>query len=245
MKNKDMIKCIRIIAVAIIALLLAVGIIFFSVRDKNGGIKQIPVTVSQNRENELVFDFSIDDCIECFNGCYYSRRHENYIKPLTAENWHTETLEKAIHSPHETIIYDYSADRTVWSLPTISVYVPANRDCVQEITLNFDWHSYSEKLLDLYNEMCFCTLKMFFYDLSDEKITEVYSEANRLGEENTFSSEYRYSDESVPSALFYKDGIGVYSYSAEGSYQRLCIIPVTEETLKVFEEKGTEIFEIE
>ena len=92
--------------------------------------------------------------------------------------------------------------------------------------------------------MCFYTLKVFFPDLSDEKIVDLYKEANRLGNINVFSSENWYDTGAVPYALFYKDGIGVYPYFAIGDWQRLCIIPITQETLNEFEEKGVNIFEI-
>lgn len=212
---------------------------------QKANIKQFDVNVLENRENELVFDFTIDDYIESFNGYYFCRNKKRYILPTSFDNWQTETLETSIHSPHETMLYNYSADRTVWSLPTIYIYVPTDSDCVQEITLDFDWHGYSEKLYELYNEMCYCTLKVFFSDLSDEQITKIYSKSNQLGYDNVFSSDEWYSKDSVPCALFYKDGIGIYSHSAIGSYQRLCIIPVTEKTVKEFEQKGTEIYEIE
>lgn len=215
-----------------------------SLLNRNADIKQFDIEVMNNRKNELVFDFSMNDFIESFNGYYFYRNKKSYIQPASFDNWQKETLSEAIHSPHETVLYNYSADRKVWSLPTVSVYVPTNGDFVQEITLDFDWHSYSDNLYDLYNEMCYCTLKIFFPDFSDEQITALYSKVNKSGYDNMFSVDDWYSKDSIPAAFFYKDGIGVYSHFAEGSYQRLCIIPVTENTVNEFKQKGSEIIEI-
>lgn len=49
---------------------------------------------------------------------------------------------------------------------------------------------------------------------------------------------------SVPSVLFHKNGIGVYPYFAIGDWERFCIIPVTEELLTEFAQKGVELHEI-
>ena len=206
--------------------------------------KQLRVTVLPNREDELVFGFSADDFVESFNDRYYRKNGRQYILPSSCDNWQTQRVESAIHSTHETLILNYSADRDMWSLPTISVYVPPESDYVQEIILNFDWHSYTDELYDLYEEMCYCTLKGLLPDCPDEQITEVYKAANKSGYDNVFPSDEWYSEDSVPVDLFYQDGIGIYSHFAIGSRQRLCIIPVTEQTLASFEKKGTVIREI-
>ena len=89
----------------------------------------------------------------------------------------------------------------------------------------------------LYEEMCLYTLKIFFPDLSDERIIELYKEVNAVGYENVFSSDEWYSKDSVPYALYYRGNIAIYPYFAIGSWQNLCIIPVTEDTIKEFEQK--------
>ena len=239
MKSKKIIITVSVIAAAA----LLIGGAVFPAKNR---IKQPEINVLNNRENELVFDFSINDFIESFNARYLRRNEAEYILPLNFnENWQKETLDEAIHSPHETVLYNYSADRKMWPLPTVSVYVPTNGDFVQEITLDFDWHSYSENLYELYGEMCFCTLKIFLPGLSDEQLTKLYSDANQSGYDNMFSSDDWYSKDSVPAVFYYKGGVGVYSHFAEGSYQRLCIIPATENTVNEFRQKGSEIIEIE
>lgn len=205
-------------------------------------IKELNIGVLNNREDELVFSISIEDFIDSYNGYYWKDKNSRYLLP--SSEWRCFTYDTGIHSDHETFYYNFTADEKVWSLPTISVYAPTNADYIQEITVNFDEHSYTESLYESYEEMCFYTLKVFFPDLSDEKIVDLYKEANRLGNINVFSSENWYDTGAVPYALFYKDGIGVYPYFAIGDWQRLCIIPITQETLNEFEEKGVNIFEI-
>ncbi len=44
--------------------------------------------------------------------------------------------------------------------------------------------------------------------------------------------------------LILSEGIGVYPYFAIGDWEHFCIIPVTEETVTEFGEKGVQIHEI-
>lgn len=208
-------------------------------------IKKFDISVLDNREDELVFNISIDDYIESYNGYYWKDKKSRYLLPSSNDNWRTQILDTSIHSKHETVYYNFTEDEKVWPLPTISVYVPANSDYIQEITLNFDDHSYTEAMYELYEGMCYYTLKVFFPDLSDDKIIQLYTTLNNLAYDNIVPHEQGYSSNSVPCALYHKDGIGLYPYFAVGECVHLCIIPVTEETINDFEKKGVEIYEIE
>ena len=99
-------------------------------------------------------------------------------------------------------------------------------------------------MYELYEEMCFYTLKVFFHNLSDENLTELYKTINQLAYDNIFPHEKAYTYDSVPCALYYKDGIGVYPYFAIGQSVKLCILPITDQTLNEFKEKGVAIYEI-
>lgn len=205
-------------------------------------IKELNIEILENRENELVFQFSVDDYIDCYNGYYWKDHSKRYLTP--SKDWQTWTKETSIHSAHETNFYYFKEEENVWTLPVIKVYTPTNANYTQEINLNYDWHSYTESMYELYQEMCFYTLKGFFPDFSDEQIVKLYSEINHLGYEHVFSSDEWYSSDSVPYAVFYKGNIGIYSYFAIGSCQSLCIIPVTQETIDTYRQKGAEIHEI-
>lgn len=196
------------------------------------------IEVQENRENELVFSISIDDFIDGYNSLY----GRAYLSE--ASEWQSYTYDSAIHSDHKTTLHTFSEDKNVWSLPTVTVYTPADSDRIQEITVNFDEHSRTEELYGLYEEMCFYTLKTVLPDLSDGEIRELYTALNELAYGNVFPNEQGYNSESVPCVLYHKDGIGLYPYFAIGEWVHLCIIPVTQETVADFENKGVQIREI-
>lgn len=206
-------------------------------------IKELDFEVIENRSGELVFSVSIDDFIDSYNGYYWNDKNIRYLLPST--EWRSQIYDTAIHSNYETKYYNFTEDEKIWSLPTISVYVPTNNDYIQEITLNFDDHSYTKQMYTLYEEMCFYTLRVLFPDCSSDKITELYMSLNKLAYDNVFPNEKGYNSNSTPCALYYKNGIGLYPYFAIGECFHLCIIPVTQETISDFEARGVRIYEIE
>lgn len=96
----------------------------------------------------------------------------------------------------------------------------------------------------LYERTCFYTIKVLFPSFDDAEIVELYTKLNELAYQNVFPNEQGYSSDSIPAALFYKDGIGLYPYFAIGESVHLCVIPVTDQTITAFEAKGTTIYEI-
>lgn len=206
-------------------------------------IQQLDIGVIENRENELVFDIYIDEYIDSYNGFYNKDHDRTYLTPSSEWQWYL--YDSAIHSDYETFYVYFTEDKRIYSLPTISVYVPSDANYIQEITINFDEHSYSDSGFEQYKEMCFYTLKVFFPELSDETLRNLCTEAITLGNVNVFTSDEWYSSDSVPYVFFYKDGVGVYPYFAIGDWEHFCIIPVTDETIAEFEQKGVEIREIE
>lgn len=198
----------------------------------------LDIEVIENRENELVFSISIDEFIGHFNEIYGS----DYLTP--SSQWQCFPRDSGVHSEQAMDLYYFTKDEQVYSLPTITVYVPTNADYVQEITVNFDEHSYTEWGYEQYRKMCFCTCKVFLPDLSDEAILNLCTEAIALGDRNIFSSEEWYGPGIVPCALFCRDGIGIYPYFAIGDWERLCVIPIDLEIKENFEQKGVEIHEI-
>jgi len=204
-------------------------------------IKELDISAIENRENELVFNISLDDFIDSYNGYYWNDKSVRYFPP--SYMWESYTAENSVHSGHETLLYTFTEDEKLWSFPTISAYVPTNRDYIQEITLEFDNHGYTDELHEIYEEHCLYTLKVFFPNLSNEKITELYSEINAYAFDHFPFPELSYSRNSTPQILYHKDGIGVYPYFPN-SVLHLCIIPVTDSTLDTFSANGTAIFEV-
>lgn len=204
--------------------------------------KRLDISVLENREDELVFSVSMEDFIDSYNAFYEADHGRSYLS-LQSE-WQRFSYDTGVHSGHRTLCYYFTEDRQVYSLPTVTVYVPENRDCIQEITVNYDEHSYSEAGYTQYKQMCCYTLQVFFPELSEEAILALCTEAVLLGNQHIFLSDAWYGNGSVPYALFYKDGIGVYPYFAIGDWERLCVIPVTEDTIAEFQQRGVEIHEI-
>lgn len=203
-------------------------------------IKKLDLQIMENRENELVFQTSIDDFIDSYNGYYWKDKEVRYLLPSL--EWNAYLYDKAVHSAYETCYYIFSKDEEILPFPTITVYAPSNGDFIQEITVNFDDHSYMDSLYDIYEEMCFYTLKVFFPDLPDETLINLYTTLNQLAYENVTT--IKYTSESVPCALYYRGNIGVYPYFALGECVHMCIIPVTQEYLDELQRKGTAIFPI-
>ena len=202
----------------------------------------LDIQVMENRENELVFTISTSDYVESYNSYYKVDYCRSLLPPVS--QWQCFTYDSAIHSEYETKCYSFTEDEHVYSLPTITVYVPTNDDYIQQITVNFDEHSFTQSGFEQYKEMCYYTMKVFFPDLSDARIMDLCAEIVALGNQNVFSSDEWFSKNAVPFALFYREEIGVYPYFAIGDWEHFCIIPVTEETVTEFGEKGVQIHEI-
>ena len=202
----------------------------------------LDIQVMENRKNELVFTISTSDYVESYNSYYKVDYCRSLLPPVS--QWQCFIYDSAIHSEYETKCYSFTEDEHVYSMPTITVYVPTNDDYIQQITVNFDEHSFTQSGFEQYKEMCYYTMKVFFPDLSDARIMDLCAEIVALGNQNVFSSDEWFSKNAVPFALFYREGIGVYPYFAIGDWEHFCIIPVTEETVTEFGEKGAQIHEI-
>lgn len=204
---------------------------------------RLNLQVVENRSGEFVFDISINDFIECYNSLCGDSQDNVFLGPVS--DWKSRIYESGIHSDYETIVYLFSEDEAIHSLPTVTAYTPSDCDAIQEITVDFDDHGYSESLFEQYKKMCFYTVKTFFPEMPDAQITKLCATLNTLANENLFSEEEWFGHDAVPPALFYKDGIGVYPYFAVGQCSHLCIVPVTKEMITHFEMKGVGIYEIE
>lgn len=204
---------------------------------------KLDISVISNRAQELVFDISMDDFIDSYNSFYIRDRAAEYLLPKL--KWQKSIYPEAIHSDHETARYEFTIDQQLWSQPTLAVYVPTNADYIQEVTVNFDEHGYTETYYAEFEELCYYTLKVFFPDLDDADIIRLYEEANALGNEHAFPNENGYQKGCIPWVLYHRDGVGVYPYFAIGEWVHLCIIPVSEQILKDYAQKGVEIREIQ
>ena len=205
-------------------------------------IRELNAAVMDYQGDELIFSFSIDDFIDSFNGYYWADYESRYLLPSSM--WISFVYESSIHSKYASNYLYFTPDETVWSFPTVSVFTPSDESYVQEFMLSFDDHSYTESMYHLYERTCFYTIKVLFPSFDDAEIVELYTKLKELAYQNVFPNEQGYSSDSIPAALFYKDGIGLYPYFAIGESVHLCVIPVTDQTITAFEAKGTAIYEI-
>ncbi len=228
------------ISIVILFIIIIVISIFFANKENIKEIKKLDTSVLNNRTDELVFSFSIDDFIESYNNLYVKDKKKTYL--TSSSIWTCLVHENSIHSNHETYDYYFTENESNQTLPIIEVYVPSNNDYVQEIVINFDYHSYMEKNYNLYEEMCFYTLKSLLNETNDKEIIKLYKNINQLAEDNIFSSEEWYKNGAVPRVIYYRNGVGVYPYFAIGQHMKLCVIPVTEQTISEFKQKGVDIY---
>ena len=170
-----------------------------NLHDPEMEISDLAIDIMEHRENELVFTISIEDFIAGYN-YYYKKDHDtDYLLP--SNKWRSWTEETSIHSNHETKFYYFTEDEKIWPLPTMTVYVPTDGEYIQEITLNYDWHSHTENMFKLHKQMCIYALKVFFPELSDNQLTNLCTEIIDIGYENAFSTDEWYSNSSVPHVI--------------------------------------------
>lgn len=193
-------------------------------------------------KNKKVYpvDF-LEDFINCYNYYYYKDNGNNYIQPCT--EWYSYVQDFGRYKGYTH--YEFTADKKIWTLPTITVYTPRNKKVIKELTVNFDDHSYTDKMYKQYEEMCFYTLKVFFPDMDKKKLTKLYKKLNKRAYNNIFPNEQGFHSDNPPSCLYFKNGTGVYPYFAYGESVRMCIIPVTKKVIKSYKKKGTRLIELD
>lgn len=204
----------------------------------------LDVGVTKDEKGTLVFDVTPEEIIDSFNGYYWQEKGERYFRPLV--DWRKESVENTVMVDQPQTQYIYSADESVWTLPLVNLYVPEGEKQVSQIALTYDEHSYSEATYALFEEDCFYMLKTFFPDLSDEKLTSLYKTINQLGYDHTFpsSEQYRPGSAELPVALYYRDGIGIFSYFAIGAPFHFCVVPVDDALVSTYAASGVEVVEI-
>lgn len=225
-----------------IIILLIIPIFFTACQTKKVMEKQSENILSVdalNEDNDLVFPFSIEDYIDSFNSIC-----DSHITLADTYKWRFAEYEDSFYSANPTYLYSYTAEKNNWSLPGISVYTSAKSGYVREIILEFDDHSYTEEMYELYEEYCFYTLKTLLPHLSDERIKALYKEANKNAYDGIFTSDKWYGKGAIPRVMYCHNEVGIYPYFAIGQHLKMCIIPISEQLILDFENKGVEINEI-
>lgn len=189
------------------------------------------------KNGKMYFAVSIENFITAYNGYYNEDFGKDYIKPLL--KWYS--YRQDFGRWKGDMCYEYTADKKTLTLPTITVYTLQNTKRIKAITLNFDDHSFSEKMYKQYEELCFYTLKVFFPDMTKKEIINLYEKSNAEAYEHIFQTEKGFHSDNPPSDLYYRNGVGVYPYFAYGESVRMCIIPVNQKLVESYSRKGVKI----
>lgn len=194
----------------------------------------LDVSVTPGRgEDELLFSFTLEEWIAAFGAGY-----DDYLCP--PEEWRHWSVEQSVHSAYPSVYYEFVSN--MFALPSLSAYVPSEEDGrVQELTVDFDDHAYQDDAYTLYEELCYRAIHLLLPSLSEEEIRAVYTDLNALSYDDLRLNSQKYGRGIIPLRLYHKDGVGIYGHFALGDYVRLCIIPVTEESLQGFAQQGTEL----
>lgn len=205
-------------------------------------IKELDIAVIENRENELVFDISMDDFIESYNNLYRTVYTTDYLS--SSSNWSVFN-DVTPYLEIDSIRHRFSADEQTWSMPTVSVYTPENSDYIYEIELTFDDHGYQESLYEEYKQICYYSLRVILPDLNETEIGSLYKELYLQTNDNFWGEYYTYSGTERPTLnmIYYYNGIGLYGYYGAGTVN-ICMIPMTQETIAQFEQEDIEVHEI-
>ncbi len=182
--------------------------------------------VAENEKGESVFAISVEDFIDCYNSVYRQTHETGYLNSTNSENWYCYT-ELSPRFGYEAVRYEFSADRTVWPMPTISFYAPDN-DEIYEIRMTFDDHGYQERLFELFKELCFCMEKTMMPELSETESAALFEKLYAQSDMNFFGDHSAYGDPERPqlNAMYRCDNIGMYCFYGSGNIE-ICFIPLT------------------
>lgn len=197
----------------------------------------------ENSNHESIFSVPIEDFISSYNSLYQQEHHTHY---LTSSSEWTQGYEKTPYYQYNSVCYLFSADKQVWSMPTISIYTPKDGNGIYEIKLTFDDHSYRESFYEAFKNMCFYSLKVFLPKLSTSEIDSLYENLYTQTNENFFD-EYDtvHNIKKDPFHIIYTyGGIGFYGYYGAGT-ANICIIPITDKNRKNLEKKEIQIHKLE
>ncbi len=191
-------------------------------------------------EDELAFSFDRNQFMAALDKCYADNRGKRFISDTAV--WTAVTCKSTPHSKQKSIGYVFTNDAEVQALPTITLYTQLKDSKVQLITINFDEHSFETSMKEMYDDMCFYALKLIYKEIEDKTLLDISKDIYTKAQK--YITDVPYTQGSLPSILYYKDDVGVYPYFQVGSWVRMCIIPVDQELIEYYENKGVEVIKI-
>lgn len=200
----------------------------------------LKIEVIEFRENELVFNFSADHLVDCFNAVYKDDNKKPFLNHI--ESWISDLVSNTAHSNFETLCYQTKRNNNSFNDSTISFYVPKESNYLQYVNLVFPEHSYTEYGYNNFKENCYYFIKTFLHGFDNESIAKLYSALYDYG--NDESSYFSNAETPYPKQLYVKDNVGLYSY-CKGGTVCITIIPVNKEYTQAQLSAGTKVIYID
>ena len=198
--------------------------------------------VVENENGESVFAIPIENLIECYNSVYRQTHETGYLNSTNSENWYCYD-ELSPCFGYESVRYKFSADKTVWPMPTISIYI-SDKDEVYEIRLTFDDHGYQEQFHELFRELCIYMEKMMMPELSAMETKAMFETLYAQSDDNFFGNHPAFDDPERPviNAVYQYNNIGMYCFYGSGNIE-ICFVPLTSGSVCFLEKNGTPLLD--
>ncbi|MDE5670561.1 MAG: hypothetical protein K2I14_03740, partial [Eubacterium sp.] len=91
----------------------------------------LKIEVIPFNENELVFKFTADNLVDCFNATYKADNKQPFLNHI--ESWSSDLVSSTAHSEFETFCYQTKRDINNYNDSTISFYVPKQSNSLQYV----------------------------------------------------------------------------------------------------------------
>lgn len=181
---------------------------------------------AENENGESVFSVSLREVVDSYNNVYRQTHRADYMNPVNPDNWYLYA-ETSPCFGYDSVRYRFTADKTVWPLPTISFFV-SDHDEIYEIRMTFDDHGYQERLYELYKDLCICMEKTLMPGLSDTETVTLFETLYAQSDLNFFGDHSLYRDPERPklNAVYQQGNIGMYCIYGSGTIE-ICFVPLT------------------
>ena len=191
-------------------------------------------------ENLRRFSFTLEELIACVNGLSW-RDSRTKLLP-SKEDWSLLSTPET-ETSLAVDLYSVSQDPSVWFLPTVSAYLPPGEDQVRKLSLDLDEHSDTENKHEDYRILCRYVLRACLPQVGEDKLEALYETLDRQAYQRRYDSPS--SDQTVPCVLYYQGEVGVFPFFALGEYERITILPVTQEDLAALAARGTQLVDLD
>ena len=205
-------------------------------------LPDISELATENEKGESVFAVSVEDFIRYFNAVYSQRHWDDYLNSTSSDNWYWYS-ELSPRFGYESTRYQFTADKTVWPMPTVSVYSADNSE-IYELRMTFDDHGYQERFYVLFRELCVCMEKLMIQELTEAEADELFEVLRSQAYTNFFGDHHAYGDLERPPlySVYRYNNIGMYCFYGAGNIE-ICFIPLTENAVEILESENVKIID--